>query len=87
MLKLPLRRLTIRLHLPVSPPHLLKPSLRLLGPAEAPLFRLKGYYRYHFQLQSGSAAALHELLKQVLATTRSPKGVDLSVDVDPLNML
>ena len=27
--------------------------LRLLGPAEAEVFRLKGYYRYHFQLQVG----------------------------------
>src|SRR5262245_64594390 len=28
--------------------------VRLLGPAEAPVFRLKGYYRYHFQVQSAS---------------------------------
>src|SRR5690606_29003725 len=35
-------------------------EVRLLGPAEAPVFRLKGYYRYHFQLQSPSPAALHQ---------------------------
>src|SRR5262249_16578114 len=29
-------------------------DVRLLGPAEAPVFRLKGYYRYHFQRQSPS---------------------------------
>ena len=29
-------------------------EVRLLGPAEAPVFRLKGYYRFHFQLQSPS---------------------------------
>src|SRR5262249_47216681 len=33
-------------------------DLRLLGPAEAPVFRLKGYYRFHFQLQSSSSAFL-----------------------------
>src|SRR5205823_9089384 len=35
-------------------------DIRLLGPAEAPVFRLKNYYRFHFQLQSASAAALHQ---------------------------
>src|SRR5919201_1942875 len=41
-------------------------ALRLLGPAEAPIFRLKGYYRFHFQLQSSSAAVLHQVLRSVL---------------------
>ena len=34
-----------------------EPAPALLGPAEAPVFRLKGYYRYHFQLQSPSPGA------------------------------
>ena len=62
-------------------------SIRLLGPAEAPVFRLKGYYRFHFQLQSSSAAALHDLLRAVLSSPRAPSGVEFAVDVDPLNML
>jgi primosomal protein N' (replication factor Y) len=33
------------------------PDVRLLGPAEAPIFRLKGYFRFHFQLQSPSPEA------------------------------
>ena len=63
------------------------PQVRLLGPAEAPVFRLKGYYRFHFQLQSPSPAALHQLLRAVLPTARAPSGVELTVDVDPLDML
>ncbi len=63
------------------------PMLRLLGPAEAPLFRLKGHYRYHFQLQSNNVAALHDVLKRVLTKAQSTEGVDWSVDVDPLSML
>jgi primosomal protein N' (replication factor Y) len=62
-------------------------SLRVLGPAEAPVFRLKGYYRFHFQLQSASAAALHQVLRNVLPAVRPPNGVEFTVDVDPLNML
>ena len=61
--------------------------MRLLGPAEAPVFRLNGYYRYHFQLQSPSSAQLHEVLREVLASVRPPHGVDCTVDVDPLDMM
>jgi primosomal protein N' (replication factor Y) len=64
-----------------------EPAVRILGPAEAPVFRLKGYYRFHFQLQSASAAALHQLLRRVLPTVRPPNGVEFTLDVDPFNML
>jgi len=63
------------------------PAVRLLGPAEAPVFRLKGYYRYHFQLQSASPGQLHQLLRAVVPTLRPPQGVEVTVDIDPLNML
>jgi primosomal protein N' (replication factor Y) len=63
------------------------PDLRLLGPAEAPIFRLKGYYRYHFQLQSPSAATLHQVLRSVLPSVRPPAGVEYTLDVDPFQML
>jgi primosomal protein N' (replication factor Y) len=62
-------------------------EVRLLGPAEAPVFRLKGYFRFHFQLQSSSPATLHQLLRLVLPVLRPPAGVELTVDVDPFNML
>jgi primosomal protein N' (replication factor Y) len=62
-------------------------GVRILGPAEAPVFRLKGYYRFHFQLQSPSPAALHQVLRAVLPTARTPSGVEFTLDVDPLDML
>jgi primosomal protein N' (replication factor Y) (superfamily II helicase) len=62
-------------------------QVRLLGPAEAPVFRLKNYYRFHFQLQSPSPGALHQLLRAVLPTVHPPAGVELTVDIDPFNML
>jgi len=62
-------------------------DLRLLGPAEAPVFRLKGYFRFHFQLQSSTSAFLHQVLRAVLPTVRLPKGVELMIDVDPQDML
>jgi len=62
-------------------------SVRLLGPAEAPVYRLQGNYRFHFQLQSPGAKALHAVLRAVLPTVATPGGVELSVDVDPFNMM
>ena len=62
-------------------------ELRILGPAEAPVFRLKGYYRFHFQLHSVSSATLHQVLRAVLPTVRVPGGVELTVDIDPQDML
>jgi primosomal protein N' (replication factor Y) len=62
-------------------------QVRLLGPAEAPVFRLKGYYRFHFQLQSPSAGQLHQVLRAVLPALRTPSGVEYTLDVDPFNML
>ena len=62
-------------------------SVRLLGPAECPVFRLNKYFRFHFQLQSTSAGLLHEVLRDVLAMTRVPGNVEFQLDIDPYNML
>jgi primosomal protein N' (replication factor Y) len=62
-------------------------EVRLLGPAEAPVFRLKGYFRFHFQLQSPSPATLHQVLREVLPLLHPPSGVEFTLDVDPFNML
>jgi primosomal protein N' (replication factor Y) len=61
--------------------------VRLLGPAEAPVFRLKNWFRYNFQLQSASAALLHQVLREVLAAVRPHRGVEFQLDVDPYHML
>jgi primosomal protein N' (replication factor Y) (superfamily II helicase) len=62
-------------------------DLRLLGPAEAPIFRLKGYHRFHFQLQSASSGFLHDVLRNTLPTAKPPHGIDVTVDIDPQDML
>jgi primosomal protein N' (replication factor Y) len=62
-------------------------EVRLLGPAEAPVFRLKGYYRFHFQLHSSSAGTLHQVLRATLPALRPPAGVEFTLDVDPFQML
>ncbi len=68
-----------------NPPH--APGVRILGPAEAPVYRLNNYYRQHFQLQSASPGLLHKVLRDVVATAKPPHGVEFQVDVDPYNMM
>lgn len=62
-------------------------ELRLLGPAEAPVFRLKGYFRYHFQLQSPDPGYMHDVLRSVVPAVKLPSSVELTIDIDPLDML
>ncbi len=62
-------------------------EVRLLGPAEAPVFRLKDYFRFHFQLQSASPRELHELVREAWPALHPPSGVEYTLDVDPFNML
>jgi primosomal protein N' (replication factor Y) len=61
--------------------------VRVLGPAECPVFKLNNYFRFHFQLQSENSGRLHEVLREVLAVAKAPHGVEFQVDVDPYNML
>ncbi len=68
-------------------PPLAKATVRVLGPAECPVFRLNNFYRFHFQVQSADSAVLHEVLRTVLAVARPPHGVEFQVDIDPFNML
>ncbi|MCI0701795.1 MAG: hypothetical protein L0241_11990, partial [Planctomycetia bacterium] len=63
------------------------PPVRLLGPAECPVFRLNNFYRFHFQVQSDSSAVLHEVLRNVLTVAKPPSGVEFQVDIDPYSML
>jgi primosomal protein N' (replication factor Y) len=62
-------------------------EVRLLGPAETPVFRLKNFFRFHFQLQSPNSATLHQVLRGVIPAVKPPTGVALTIDIDPLDML
>ena len=61
-------------------------SVRILGPAPAPIVRLKEEYRYHFVLKSPSREKLNNLLRSMLsyaAIEKIPR-TQLIVDVDAL---
>ena len=66
-----------------------KEGIRAMGPAAAPLSRLKTEYRYHFVLKSASRAKLNALLRAMLAHAAEQKipRPNVVVDVDALSLL
>jgi primosomal protein N' (replication factor Y) len=61
-------------------------GIRVLGPAAAPILRLKRDYRYHFVLKSASREKLNTLLRTMLAYAAAQKipRTQVIVDVDAL---
>jgi primosomal protein N' (replication factor Y) len=64
-----------------------EPGVRLLGPAPAPVEKIKNLYRFHLQLRAGSARPIQNVLHAVLPNLTPPQGVELAVDVDPISLL
>jgi primosomal protein N' (replication factor Y) len=65
-------------------------DIQVLGPAEAPLSKLKGKYRWQILIKCGKAMLLHYLLEEVQGVSRKvlrSSGVSMIVDVDPYQML
>ena len=64
-------------------------DIRVLGPASAPLSRLKSDYRFQFLLKSRKKAALAKLLSGAVsyADSREIPQTALLVDMDPLQLL
>jgi primosomal protein N' (replication factor Y) len=59
---------------------------RIQGPAPAPLARIKGVWRYQVLLRSPQRTGLRRAVEAVLVP-RKWKGVDVAIDVDPINIL
>jgi primosomal protein N' (replication factor Y) len=65
-------------------------EIQLLGPAEAPISKLKGKIRWQLLLKSRSTSLLHHLLCDIDRFSRNEltaSGVHLIIDVDPYQMI
>ncbi len=64
-------------------------QLRVMGPAEAPVPRLKNEYRYQFLIKAASRKALNHLLlsARTFAQERKWGATALVIDVDPLTLM
>jgi primosomal protein N' (replication factor Y) len=59
---------------------------RIQGPAPAPLARIKGVYRYQILLRAAQRVLLRKAVEAAMVG-RTWKGVDVAIDVDPVNIL
>lgn len=59
---------------------------RIQGPAPAPMARIKGVFRYQILVRSPQRTALRRAVESVMSGRRW-KGVDVAIDVDPINIL
>ncbi len=79
-------RMSAELGMLLSPP---PEKLRVMGPAEAPVPRLKNEYRYQFLIKSASRKLLNELLLKARTFAQENKwgATALVIDVDPLTLM
>jgi primosomal protein N' (replication factor Y) len=79
-------RMSAELDLFLKPP---PEHIRILGPAEAPVLRIKAEFRYQFLVKSASRKALNSFLNRARAFAREQKwnATSLVIDVDPLSLL
>lgn len=65
-------------------------ELQVLGPAEAPMAKLKGKYRWQILIKGKGTTILHYLLKEVEKIAKDllrKSGVSMIIDVDPYQMM
>ena len=58
---------------------------KILGPVNAPIFRLKKKYRIRLLIRGGKSLKLQHSLKASISNYKFQPGIKLSVDVDPIN--
>tara|TARA_R110002095_G_scaffold194927_2_gene173385 strand:+ start:502 stop:2835 length:2334 start_codon:yes stop_codon:yes gene_type:complete len=61
-------------------------DIHILGPAPAPIIRLKKYFRYHFQLAAVNVEDILQLWHEIADKLPHEKGIEYIIDVDPVNM-
>jgi primosomal protein N' (replication factor Y) len=79
-------RMSTQLGLILNPP---PPGIRVIGPAEAPVLRLKNEFRYQILLKAARRATLRAVLKdlQQFAAKEKWKTTALVIDVDPISLM
>ncbi|HIE11711.1 MAG TPA: primosomal protein N', partial [Kiritimatiellae bacterium] len=70
--------------------HAVEPELSgtaISGPAPAPVAKVRGKFRYQLLLRSRGIRTVCRALKDILRRFRAPRGVEITVDVDPVSLL
>jgi primosomal protein N' (replication factor Y) len=62
-------------------------DVEILGPAPAPLEKIKNLWRWHLILKGKNSKTLRHKALEILEAIKDIKGVKIDVDVDPINLL
>jgi primosomal protein N' (replication factor Y) (superfamily II helicase) len=62
-------------------------QISVFGPAPAPIFMLRGRYRYRFLIKTSRRILPQSYIKQWLSIITLPNDIRLHIDVDPINFL
>jgi primosomal protein N' (replication factor Y) len=60
-------------------------TVRILGAAPAPIARLRAKFRFHLQIAAPTVERVREVWLKVADVLELPDGVEMAVDVDPIN--
>jgi primosomal protein N' (replication factor Y) len=63
------------------------PAIRVLGPAPAPIARLRDRFRWHVQVHGPDGRQLRDVVRRASGALRAPDDVAWIADVDPVDML
>ncbi len=65
-------------------------GIEILGPSPAPLVKLKGKYRYQMLIKGKQVNPLHRFVEELLGETKKrwpARGINLTIDVDPITVM
>ena len=62
-------------------------NLSILGPVEAPIFLMRGHYRFRILIKGNNRKILNKFTKFILQRCPTPPSIKLVVDVDPYSFM
>ena len=62
-------------------------SLSLFGPAPAPLFMLRGKFRYRLLVKAQRKINMPDIMKNWVESIKTPKSVRIKIDIDPQSFM
>ena len=64
-----------------------KDRIDILGPAPAPIAKLRGLYRYRFLAKGKGEVRLQSFIKEWLSNIKVDRAIRIKIDIDPYNFL